>query len=64
MSAPDGWASPELFTLFPATTYRAWVMDVDDQVAVVMVRADSANAEDLEAATEFASTVANAFEAT
>ncbi len=64
VSAPDGWASSELFTLFPSTTYRAWVMDLDDQVAVVMARADSANAEDLEAATEFASTVAEAFEAT
>jgi hypothetical protein len=64
VSAPDGWAPSELFTLLPATTYRAWVMDLDDQVAVVMVRADSANAEDLGAATEFAGTVANAFEAT
>ena len=63
VSASDGWAGSELFTLFPATTYRAWVMDIDDQVAVVMVRADSANAEDLGAATEFAGTVANAFEA-
>jgi len=63
VSAPDGWAGSELFTLFPATTYRAWVMDIDDQVAVVMVQADSANAEDLGAATEFAGTLANAFEA-
>ncbi len=64
VSAPDGWASSNFLTLFPATTNRAWVMDLDDQVAVVMVRADSANTEDLEAGTEFAGTVANALEAT
>ena len=64
VSAPDGWAGFETFTLFPATTYRSWAIDLDDQVAVVIARADSANTDDLGAATDFSRTVANAFETT
>jgi hypothetical protein len=37
-------------------------MALDDQVAVVIARADSLNADDLRAATEFAKIVADAFE--
>ena len=63
VSAPDGWASSNFLTPFPSTTYRAGETDLDDLVAVVMVQADSANEDDLAAATEFAGTVATAFDA-
>jgi len=63
LSEPDGWTTQELFTFLPASTYRAWTVALDDQVAVVMARADSSDADDLRAATEFAKIVADGFEA-